>query len=106
MDKYYTKPCNFYFGRKSKKKVQNKEALPLNGNKSISFDKIEIISRKEKKLVSVKKINNLGLRLRKKINSDISNIVKKKKFQRIKFYKFSNFNGSHKYDSRQFFRWG
>ena len=49
MDKYYTKPCNFYFGRKSKKKVQNKEALPLNGNKSISFDKIEIISRKEKK---------------------------------------------------------
>ena len=88
MDKYYTKPCNFYFGRKSKKKVQNKEALPLNGNKSISFDKIEIISRKEKKLVSVKKINNLGLRLRKKINSDISNIVKKKNFKGLNFTNF------------------
>ena len=88
-----------------KKKVQNKEALPLNGNKSISFDTIEIISRK-KKLVSVKKINNLGLRLRKKINSDISNIVQKKNFKGLNFTKFSNFNGSHKYDSRQFFRWG
>ena len=78
MDKYYTRPCNFYFGTKSKNKVKNKESLPLNGNKSISFDTIEIISRKEKKLVNVKKINNLELSLRKKINSDVSNIVKKK----------------------------
>ena len=47
MDKYYTKPCNFYFGKNSIKKVQKKKSLPLGGNKLISFDTIEIISRKK-----------------------------------------------------------
>ena len=40
MDKYYTKPCNFYFGIQSKKKVINRQSLPLGGDKFISFDKI------------------------------------------------------------------
>ena len=75
MDKYYTKPCNFYFGKQSEKKVKTKQSFPLGENKLISFDSIEIISRKSKRLINIKKIGNLKKDLRKKINSDISNIV-------------------------------
>ena len=88
MDKYYTKPCNFYFGNQSKKKVRNKETLPLAGNKYISFDSIEIISRKNSKKIHIKKINNLKKKLRKKIKSDISNIIKKKIFKGLRFTYF------------------
>ena len=38
MIKYYTRACNFYYGKLSKKLVKNKKALPLGGNKEISFD--------------------------------------------------------------------
>ena len=55
MDKYYTKPCNFYFGKqfnkKSKKKISNLMEI-----ESISFDTIEIISRKNSKLKTLKEI--------------------------------------------------
>ena len=51
MDKYYTKPCNFYFGIQSEERVRSKQSLPLGGNKSISFDTVEIISRKNSKLI-------------------------------------------------------
>ena len=78
MDKYYTRPCNFYFGKQSKKKVQKKETLAIGGNSLISFDSIEIISRKNKKLINIKQIKNLRKNLREKINFDITNIVKKK----------------------------
>ena len=47
MIKYYTRACNFYYGDISKKKVSKKISLPLNGNKLISFDTIEIISRQK-----------------------------------------------------------
>ena len=47
MVKYYTRACNFYYGEISKEKVK-KKSLPLNGNKLISFDSIEIITRKKK----------------------------------------------------------
>jgi hypothetical protein len=46
MIKYYTRACNFYYGKSSRKKVEKKIALPLGGDKEISFDKIEIFSRK------------------------------------------------------------
>ena len=49
MSRYYTRACNFYYGLKSKKLVKKKKSLPLNGNERVSFDKIEIISRKSKK---------------------------------------------------------
>jgi len=49
MIKYYTRVCNFYYGKVSKNLVSKKKALPLNGNKEVSFDQIEIISRKSKK---------------------------------------------------------
>ena len=51
MQKYYTRACNFYFGKRFLKKVKSKSALPLNGNTNISFDTIEIITRKKKKLI-------------------------------------------------------
>ena len=47
----------------------------------ISFDSIEIISRKNKKLINIKQIKNLKKNLREKINFDITNIVKKKTFK-------------------------
>lgn len=49
MKRYYTRACNFYYGNESKILVRKKKSLPLNGNKEISFDFVEIISRKSKK---------------------------------------------------------
>ena len=59
MKRYYTRACNFYYGKESKTLVSKKKSLPLNGNKKISFDQIEIISRKSKKKISINRINNL-----------------------------------------------
>ena len=49
MKKYYTRVCNFHYGKSSLKLVSQKKNLPLNGNKEISFNEIEIISRNKKK---------------------------------------------------------
>ena len=49
MIKYYTRACNFYYGSISKEKIKKNLSLPLNGNNLISFDNIEIITRKYKK---------------------------------------------------------
>ena len=56
MGKYYTRACNFYYGSISAEKVKKKLSLPLHGNKLISFDTIEIISRKNKKRINFKKV--------------------------------------------------
>ena len=48
MSKYYTRACNFYYGKSSLEMLKKKKALPLHGNKELSFDKIEILSRKKK----------------------------------------------------------
>ena len=49
MIKYYTRACNFYYGNISKEKIKKKASLPLNGNKLISFDSLELLTRKSKK---------------------------------------------------------
>ena len=49
MEKYYTRACNFYFGKTSKEKIKKNLSFSLGGNSLISFDSIEIISRKSKK---------------------------------------------------------
>ena len=49
MQKYYTRACNFYFGKTSKEKIKRKLSFTLGGNNSVSFDSIEIISRTSKK---------------------------------------------------------
>ena len=50
MIKYYTRACNFYFGSISLEKVKKKKSLPLHGNRLISFDTVEIFTRKNIKL--------------------------------------------------------
>ena len=84
MKKYYTRACNFYYGKDSKKLVKQKKTLPLKGNSEISFDKIEILTRKSSKKIHIKKIKNLSKNLKKKITSDLKLIIKKNK-------NFSNF---------------
>ena len=71
MIKYYTRVCNFYYGIVSKNLVKRKKTLPLNGNDKISFDKIEIISRKSKKKIFIKDIGSLSISLKKKIKKKI-----------------------------------
>ena len=51
MPRYYTRACNFYYGKKSKILVSKKKSIPLNGNNELSFDSVEIISRKSKKKI-------------------------------------------------------
>ena len=94
MSRYYTRVCNFYYGNKSKKLVKEKKTLPLNGNNQISFDQVEIISRKSKKKISIKKIKNLPKLLKKQIISDLKNITSKKKnFANLNFQKIPNIMG-------------
>ena len=94
MKKYYTRACNFYYGNVSKKLVQKKKTLPLNGIKEISFDKIEILSRNSKKTISIKEINNLPIFLKKKITRDLKIITKKiKNFSNLKFNTSPNIMG-------------
>ena len=53
--------------------------MPLNGNKEISFDQIEIITRKSKKKIHINEIKYLSNYLKKKINFDLKRITSKKK---------------------------
>tara|TARA_Y100000590_G_scaffold140226_1_gene160814 strand:- start:2357 stop:3409 length:1053 start_codon:yes stop_codon:yes gene_type:complete len=85
MEKYYTRACNFYYGQISRKKVRNKTALPLNNNELISFDTLEIISRKNKKKIHIKNVNSLSKKLKKKIKKDLHIITKKKYFKKLNF---------------------
>ena len=85
MKKYYTRACNFYYGSISKEKIKKKLALPLNGNNLISFDKIELLTRKSKKIFPLKKINLLPKKIKNKINKDIKSITKKKIFHNLNF---------------------
>ena len=38
MIKYYTRACNFYYGKQAYLLIAKKKALPLCGNKLIAFD--------------------------------------------------------------------
>ena len=94
MRRYYTRACNFYYGNKSKLLVQKKKTFPLNGNKEISFDHIEIISRKSIKKISIKRINYLPKLIKKKIKFDLKKIISKKKnFANLNFRKIPNIMG-------------
>ena len=94
MKKYYTRVCNFYYGKKSAKLIKQKKTLPLKGNKEISFDQIEIITRKSKKIVNIKDIKRLSKSLKKIIKNDISIITNKNKnFSNLNFKKAPNIMG-------------
>ena len=51
MRKYYTRPCNFYYGNYARKLIEKKKALSLAGNLNIAFDQLEIFQRKKKGIV-------------------------------------------------------
>ena len=94
MKKYYTRVCNFYYGKLSIKLVNQKKTLPLNGNKEISFNEIEILSRNSKKKINFKQIKNLPKILKEKINKDLKTIIKKNKnFSSLNFKKIPNIMG-------------
>ena len=73
MRKYYTRPCNFYYGDKAKKIVKNKKGLYLAGNPNIAFDQIEVFQRKNK---SNSKSNTYSIEEIKTLNKDIKFVVK------------------------------
>tara|TARA_B100001057_G_scaffold431491_1_gene458992 strand:+ start:391 stop:1422 length:1032 start_codon:yes stop_codon:yes gene_type:complete len=86
--------CNFYYGNKSKLLINKRKTLPLNGNQTISFDCIEIISRNSKKKISIKKIRNLPVQIKKQIKLDLKKIISKKKnFAGLNFKKIPNIMG-------------
>ena len=94
MSRYYTRVCNFYYGSKSKSLVKEKKALPLNGKNEISFDKVEIISRKSAKKILIKKINSLPNKIKKIVKKDIKLITKRKKnFKNLSFKNIQNIMG-------------
>ena len=94
MQRYYTRACNFYYGKQSKNLVNKKKTIPLHQIKEISFDQIEIISRKSRKKISIHQIKNLPKNLKKKINLDIKKIkLKKKNFSNLNFQKIPNIIG-------------
>ena len=84
MKKYYTRACNFFYGSTSKKLVKNKSSLPLCGDSSISFDKIEIFIRNKKKVVSrvvdIKNINKQPLAIKKKLLKISKKLLQKESF--------------------------
>ena len=83
MIKYYTRACNFYYGKLSKKLVKDKITLPLSGNKEISFDKIEVFSKNKKKtyskIIEIKRIGFLSKSAKAKVLLDIKKITSKRK---------------------------
>ena len=93
MSRYYTRACNFYYGNLSKKLVKQNQSFPVGGNQLISFDSIDIITKKSKKKISIKKIKYLNNDLKKKIKIDLRNIIKKKKFKGLNMNLYPNIMG-------------
>ena len=94
MTRYYTRACNFYYGKISVSLVKKKKTFPLNGNKDISFDHIELISRNSKKKIKINKLSNLTKSIKKQIIQDLKNITtKKKNFANLNFKNSPNIMG-------------
>ena len=94
MKKYYTRACNFAYGKFSAELVRKKKNLPLNGNKKISFGQIEIHTRTSIKKINLRDIKKLPKLLKEKINKDLKVIVKKNKnFSSLNFNKVPNIMG-------------
>ena len=89
MRKYYTRACNFYYGLQAQNLIKKKLALPLCGNKSLAFDCVEILTRKNKsRFTHIKKLNRLDKNLKKIVQNDIKKIIAK----RINFNKNLKFS--------------
>ena len=84
MRKYYTRPCNFYYGNYAKKLIKIKKALPLAGNQNIAFDQLEIFQRKKKGIVKgnffhIDQIKNISNTILPIIKNDLKRIISKRK---------------------------
>ena len=84
MRKYYTRPCNFYYGNYAKKLINKKKAFPLAGNPNIAFDQVEIFQRRKKGIVesncySINEVKALNKKKKTIIASDINKITSKRK---------------------------
>ena len=88
MKKYYTRACNFFYGSESKKLIKKRLSLPLCGEKSISFNQVEIFIKEKKKIdskiIDIKDINKLPVSIKKKILKDLDNITTKRHFLKKK----------------------
>ena len=88
MRKYYTRACNFYYGKAAKSLISSNKALPLNSRHNIAFDQIEIFQRTKdnntkSKIYSILEIKNLD----KEIKEDIRNItLERKSILGLKFH--------------------
>ena len=93
MRKYYTRPCNFYYGNYAKSLIKNKKALPLAGNSNIAFDQLEIFQRKkggktQNKIYSIIEFKTLNKDIKSTIKNDLNKItLKRKNICKIKFDK-------------------
>tara|TARA_X000001036_G_scaffold197014_1_gene185583 strand:+ start:476 stop:1537 length:1062 start_codon:yes stop_codon:yes gene_type:complete len=83
MTKYYTRACNFKYGSIARKLIKNKSALPLCGDKNISFSEIELITRNKNKIfskiINYKKISSLSVSQKNQVKKDLKNIISKRK---------------------------
>ena len=84
MRKYYTRPCNFYYGNYAKRLIKSKKALSLAGNNNIAFDQVEIFQRKKKKkteskIYPITAIKTLDKEIRSIISVDIKKITLRRK---------------------------
>ena len=84
MRKYYTRPCNFYYGSEAKFLIKNKKAYSLTGNVNIAFDQIEIFQRKSKSktvnvILPISSINKLSTQLRLIVKKDLKKITSRRK---------------------------
>lgn len=84
MRKYYTRPCNFYYGNYARKLVEKKKALSLAGNLNIAFDQIEIFQRKKKGIVqsniySITEIKALDKEIISTVKTDLKKIISNRK---------------------------
>ena len=84
MRKYYTRPCNFYYGSYAKRLITKKKAFPLAGNSNIAFDKLEIFIRKKKGniksyFLSIDELKGQNKEILSIIKSDLKKITQKRK---------------------------
>jgi len=94
MKRYYTRVCNFYYGKESELLVKKNKTIPLNGNKRLSFDHIEIISRSSKKIFHINNVKNLNKFIKKQIILDLKKVrFKKRNFANLNFLKIPNIMG-------------
>ena len=93
MRKYYTRPCNFFYGNYAKKLIKGKKAKSLTGREDLAFDKIEIFEKTKhnttkSRIFNIRDIKRFPPDLLKIVTQDLQNITQKRPDAlRLKFNK-------------------